>query len=97
ILRYGLRTDSGGNGRMQGGDGLVRVYQALAPCRVTLFAERRAHGPDGANGGLPGAAGRHLLQRAGERGTLELKGKTTVDLDVGDILQIHTPGGGGFG
>ncbi|MDI9382851.1 MAG: hydantoinase B/oxoprolinase family protein [Verrucomicrobiota bacterium] len=97
ILRYGLRTDSGGKGRMQGGDGLVRVYQALAPCRVTLFAERRAHGPDGANGGLPGAAGRHLLQRAGERGTLELKGKTTVDLDVGDILQIHTPGGGGFG
>lgn len=40
--------------------------------------------------------GRNLLTTA-RRGTISLGGKNTVLVAPGDILDIMTPGGGGFG
>jgi N-methylhydantoinase B len=97
ILQYALRRGSGGIGFQPGGEGLIRIYRAEAACRVTLFAERRRCGPAGSNGGQCGAPGMHIVHRASVNETLHLSGKTSVHLDVGDILEIHTPGGGGFG
>jgi 5-oxoprolinase (ATP-hydrolysing) len=48
------------------------------------------------NGGEPGKSGKqYKLQKDGSR--IELKNIDNTDMDPGDRLIIHTPGGGGFG
>lgn len=94
VRRYSLRAGSGGAGRYRGGEGLCRELLFLAPATVTLLTERRKHAPYGLWGGSAGMRGVNALESAGER--RELAGKVTLDVSVGDVLCIHTPGGGGF-
>jgi N-methylhydantoinase B len=91
IERYGLRRRSGGAGRERGGDGVVRAYRVLADCRLGLMTERRRHGPPGAAGGAAGAPGRNMLNGR------VLPAKCSLDLRAGDLLEVRTPGGGGWG
>ena len=91
ILRYALRTGSGGPGRHPGGDGLVREYQLTAPAVATLITERRAIAPWGLAGGQPGRPG---VNRLNDKA---LPAKTSINLKAGDRLTIETPGGGGWG
>ena len=91
VRRYALRRGSGGAGRHQGGEGVVRELEVLEPCRVSVVSERRVHAPAGAAGGEPGAPGRNLLNSE------EIPAKATLDLTAGDVVTIETPGGGGFG
>ncbi len=91
IEQYTLRAGSGGRGQHRGGEGVLRRYRVLAPCTVTLLTERRARAPQGANGGGPGARGENLLN--GE----PLPAKCRRALTAGDVLEIRTPGGGGWG
>ena len=95
VEAYHLRRDSGGAGRHRGGEGLVRRFRFLRPVTVTLAGERRRHAPYGLRGGEDGAPGRNSLVRDGVRELLP--GKVRCELDAGDILQIETPGGGGWG
>ncbi len=94
VRRYTLRHGSGGAGHYRGGDGLCRELMFLAPVQATLLTERRKHAPYGLFGGEPGAVGMNALERDGT--VTQLPGKVTFDVRVGDILSIHTPGGGGF-
>ncbi|MCC6168045.1 MAG: hydantoinase B/oxoprolinase family protein [Caldilineaceae bacterium] len=96
LVRYALRTGSGGAGRQRGGDGIVREYLFSAPATVTMLSERRAVAPWGLAGGAPGAAGRNLLIY-GDGREEELPSKFTRRLAPGDRLRIETPGGGGWG
>jgi N-methylhydantoinase B len=91
VRTYALRRGSGGRGTWDGGDGVVREFEALAPMEATLLTERRRHGPAGSSGGSAGAPGANRLN--GEA----LASKTTLRLAAGDILRIETPGGGGWG
>jgi N-methylhydantoinase B len=91
MTEYSLRRGSGGRGRYDGGDGVIRELEALAPLTYSLITERRRHAPPGAGGGEPGARGRNLLD-----GT-ELPPKVTGELHPGQRLRIETPGGGGHG
>jgi N-methylhydantoinase B len=95
VLRYELRANSGGDGRYHGGDGLRRDIQVLAEAQATLLSERRRFPPYGLEGGAAGSVGENVLVRQDEE--IPLPGKGTIDLQVGDILSIRTPGGGGFG
>ncbi len=94
VRRYALRSNSGGAGRYRGGDGLCRELYFLAPATVTLLTDRRKRAPYGLHGGEPGATGINMLEREGV--TTQLPGKVNIDLQVGDVLIICTPGGGGF-
>ena len=91
IERYALRRGSGGAGAMPGGEGVIRTYRVLADCRLGLMTERRRHGPPGAAGGEDGTRGRNLLNGR------QLPAKASLDLRAGDVLEIRTPGGGGWG
>jgi N-methylhydantoinase B len=88
---YAVRRGSGGAGVHRGGDGVVRRYRVLERCTVTLLTERRRLAPRGANGGADGACGANLLN--GE----PLPAKCRRELVAGDVLEIRTPGGGGWG
>lgn len=96
IVRYEIRSGSGGAGRHRGGDGVVRAYEALEDgFTCSVMTERRAGGPPGRAGGSPGLPGRNLLLKANEATALPSKG--SFMLAKGDIVQIETPGGGGWG
>lgn len=96
VRRYALRPGSGGRGRWQGGAGLVREVEFLAPVTVSLLTERRVTAPYGLHGGTHGVSGRNLLIRADGSEHL-LPGKVTLMLEPHDRLRIETPGGGGWG
>ncbi len=91
IDEYAVRRGSGGAGAQSGGEGVVRRYRVLAPCRVTLVTERRRHAPQGAAGGASGALGLNLLNGQ------PIPAKCRLDLAAGDVISLLTPGGGGWG
>lgn len=95
VERYAVRRGSGGTGRWRGGDGVVRSYRALVGAHATLQSERRARGPWALAGGMPGRPGVNRLVRDGV--AIELAAKCEVRLEPGDLLEIETPGGAGFG
>jgi N-methylhydantoinase B len=96
IVRYEIRSGSGGAGRHRGGEGVVRAYEALEDgITCSLMTERRTVGPPGRAGGSPGQPGRNLLVKANEATALPSKG--SFGLEKGDVVQIETPGGGGWG
>jgi N-methylhydantoinase B/oxoprolinase/acetone carboxylase alpha subunit len=98
VLRYQLRTGSGGSGRFTGGDGIDRVVQVLEPATLSLITERRTSAPWGLAGGGVGAVGENWLWPAGDESRRRrLVDKVTVRLDAGDAVQVLTPGGGGWG
>jgi N-methylhydantoinase B len=96
VRRYGLRPDSGGQGRYGGGDGIVREIEVLADAEVTLLADRRQGRPYGLNGGEPGAAGAAAVLHS-DGSSQSIPGKASVRLRAGERIRVETPGGGGWG
>tara|TARA_R110002072_G_scaffold243821_2_gene403092 strand:- start:72738 stop:76577 length:3840 start_codon:yes stop_codon:yes gene_type:complete len=98
VHEFSIRRGSGGAGQKRGGDGILRRIEFLKPLTVSLLTERRGdYAPFGLEGGCSGAVGQNRLRRAGAESEVELPGKVQLEVSVGDILTIETPGGGGFG
>jgi N-methylhydantoinase B len=95
IRRYEIRRGSGGEGRYRGGNGIVREIEFLENAQVTILSERRRFEPYGLAGGESGLPGRNTIIRDGEE--RELPGKVSCEVEVGDIIKLQTPGGGGYG
>ncbi|MDB5891240.1 MAG: 5-oxoprolinase [Polaromonas sp.] len=93
---YDIREGSGGKGRWTGGNGGVRRVRFLEPMTASILSNGRQHGAFGMAGGQPGQVGRNAVVRAdGSIQTMDHIGQ--ADMLPGDIFEIHTPGGGGFG
>ncbi len=95
VKEYSVRRGSGGRGRSNGGDGVVREIQLLSDAEVTVLSERRTHAPYGLFGGSHGQPGKNSVIKNGV--TKHKPGKFNMTLYKGDHLRIETPGGGGFG
>ena len=93
---FTVRQGSGGTGRWRGGDGAVRRLRFLEPMTVSTLSGHRRVPPYGLAGGHPGALGRNRVERA-DGSVVEMAGCDSVEVDVGDVLVVETPGGGGFG
>jgi len=96
LRRFQLRRGSGGDGAYVGGDGAERVLEFRRPLTVSILSERRAFAPFGLAGGLPGSRGLNLLHRSDGR-VVSVGGKSTMEVEAGEALEILTPGGGGYG
>jgi len=93
---YEIRQGSGGAGKWTGGNGGVRRVRFLEPMTASILSNGRKHGAFGMAGGQPGQVGRNVVVRAG--GQVEALGHIgQVEMLLGDVFEIHTPGGGGFG
>jgi 5-oxoprolinase (ATP-hydrolysing) len=93
---FRVRQGSGGTGRWRGGEGVERRLRFLQPMTVSLLTGSRRVPPFGLAGGGPGALGRNSLERAGQPALL-LEGAAQLQVQEGDLLEICTPGGGGYG
>lgn len=96
IEGYALAPDSFGHGRARGGAGFLRAYRVLEPgVRLTMLADRIRHAPEGLAGGGAGTVGRFVIRRGAQ--TIEITGRTSLVLEVGDRVEIWLGGGGGHG
>jgi 5-oxoprolinase (ATP-hydrolysing) len=96
LREFSLRKGSGGKGKHNGGNGVVRELEPLRPLVMSILSERRTLQPYGLAGGESGACGRNLLIR--ENGiVVNMGGRCTANLHAGERLRIETPGGGGYG
>jgi 5-oxoprolinase (ATP-hydrolysing) len=93
---YEIRRGSGGTGRWRGGDGGVRRVRFLEPMTASILSNGRCHGAFGMAGGSPGAPGINRVVRAD--GSVEVLAHIAqVEMRAGDVFEINTPGGGGYG
>jgi 5-oxoprolinase (ATP-hydrolysing) len=97
VRHFGIRVDSGGAGRLRGGDGVVREIEFLQRLELSIISQRRgSYAPFGLAGGGPGRCGRNRLRRA-DGNWIELGGLAHLRVEPGDTLVVETPGGGGCG
>src|SRR2546428_9018152 len=96
ILKYGLRTDSGGAGKFRGGLGIERVYRFRAPTSITFSLERKATPPWGLGGGRDGAVnGVEITSPDGS--VRHVRKATQHPIAAGETVCIMSGGGGGWG
>jgi 5-oxoprolinase (ATP-hydrolysing) len=93
---YAIRQGSGGAGRWHGGDGGVRRVRFLEPMTAGILSNGRVHPAFGMAGGHSGLPGINQVVRTD--GSVQVLGHIgQVEMQPGDVFEIHTPGGGGFG
>lgn len=95
--RYELLADSGGAGEFRGGLGVARDMEFLDTSGMlnTQFDKFKI-APFGLFGGADGACGKLTLKTGGQDVSLASK-TVNQPLRQGDIISMHTQGGGGFG
>ncbi|NET42405.1 hydantoinase B/oxoprolinase family protein [Okeania sp. SIO2B3] len=96
LENFAIRSGSGGEGLYKGGNGVIRKIRFLEQMTAGILSGHRVISPPGLNGGSDGLVGRNYVQRSD--GKIEELGSTaTVEMNVGDVFVIETPGGGGVG
>jgi 5-oxoprolinase (ATP-hydrolysing) len=93
---YAIRPGSGGAGRWRGGNGGTRRIRFLEAMTASILSNNRSIAPFGLAGGQPGEPGRNRVIRTDGR-VEELPHIGSVEMARGDVFEIETPGGGGFG
>jgi 5-oxoprolinase (ATP-hydrolysing) len=93
---YEIRKGSGGAGKWKGGDGGVRRVRFLEPMTASILSNGRKHPAFGMAGGQPGRVGINRVVRT--NGVVQDLGHIgQAEMNPGDVFEIHTPGGGGYG
>jgi 5-oxoprolinase (ATP-hydrolysing) len=93
---YEIRKGSGGVGQWKGGNGGVRRVRFLEDMTASILSNGRKHGAFGMAGGQPGLVGINRVVR-GNGAVEELGHIGQAEMKPGDVFEIHTPGGGGYG
>lgn len=105
LVEFSINTGTGGDGEFKGGDGVVREIEFREKVCASILSERRVVAPHGLNGGEDGRKGlnlwiRNVKNQQGEivgKSIVNIGGRNSINVDVGERIRIETPGGGGFG
>ena len=96
LQSYAIREGSGGEGRWHGGNGGIRRIEFLEPMTASILSNARVHPAFGMAGGSAGVVGINRVVR--QDGTQQdVPHIAQVEMQAGDVFEIHTPGGGGYG
>jgi 5-oxoprolinase (ATP-hydrolysing) len=95
VDKFAIRAGSGGAGKYNGGNGVIRRIKFRAAMTAAILSGHREIAPFGLHGGGAGAIGRNSVEY--HDGTVTALGsKAEVHMQPGDVFVIETPGGGGF-
>lgn len=99
LKQFSIRQGSGGKGKWNGGNGVIREIQCRRPLRVSVITERRVGRPYGMEGGDDGACGLNswIRRSGGKERRVNMTCRALVQMEEGDSLEICTPGGGAWG
>ncbi len=97
LLRFELIRDSGGVGKFRGGLGVRREYLNLANARFSIRSMKHVIPPHGMAGGGDGRPGDIWINPGTDRAKRLPTRYADYPLREGDIFQLDTPGGGGYG
>jgi N-methylhydantoinase B len=95
VVRFDVRTDSGGPGKFRGGLGCTREYQLLTDAAVRVRGKgdmRSKFPPWGVLGGKPARTGAYAVN--GEELSETVR---EAPLKPGDIVRVDMNAGGGYG
>jgi N-methylhydantoinase B len=98
IIRYGLVPDSGGAGRLRGGNAATMEFKLLAPNGV-VTARNRNRSDMAAWGVLGGkaAANSRFIRNPDTPKAQELRNTDLIACAPGDVIRLQGPAGGGYG
>jgi 5-oxoprolinase (ATP-hydrolysing) len=74
----------------------VRRVRFLEPMTASILSNGRKHGAFGMAGGQAGLVGINRVVRK-NGGEEQLGHIGSAEMNAGDVFEIHTPGGGGYG
>lgn len=93
-----IRADSAGDGRWRGGPGTTFRFKPLVPMTVAFLGDRARFAPFGVVGGKPAALTEVAIRNkdglVGGPGCSQVKG---IKVEPGDIIEMKSAGGGGYG
>jgi 5-oxoprolinase (ATP-hydrolysing) len=93
---FHIRRNSGGRGRWNAGDGIVRTIRFLERMECTILSGHRRVPPFGLAGGGDGQVGQNAVRR--KDGSMQmLSGCDATVLDAGEAIIIRTPTAGAYG
>ena len=96
---FSLREGSGGAGEFRGGFGInYAIKLRRGEARVSMVMDHGRTGPQGVLGGQDGGTNTVLVEQGGRRyRPPHLSKDQDIEIGVGDVVRVSTPGGGGFG
>ena len=96
---YSLHEGSGGPGEHRGGFGVNYKFRLRrGEARASMVMDHGRYGPQGALGGRDGGVNRvRILHGGSAYEPPHLSKDQDIHLDAGDVIEVSTPGGGGFG
>lgn len=97
LLNFELIRDSGGAGQFRGGLGIRRSYLNLADARFSIRSAKHVIPAQGYEDGLPGRTGSIRINPRTENEVRLPTRYADYPLQEGDVFEVETPGGGGFG
>jgi 5-oxoprolinase (ATP-hydrolysing) len=93
---FHIRKGSGGRGRWNAGDGVLRVIRLLEKMDCTILSGHRRVPPFGLAGGGDGQVGANSVRRKNGR-VEKLAACDATVIDAGEAIIIQTPTAGGYG
>jgi 5-oxoprolinase (ATP-hydrolysing) len=93
---FHIRKGSGGRGRWNAGDGIIRTIRFLEKMECTILSGHRRVKPFGLAGGGDGEVGENSVRRRDGR-VEKLDGCDATIIDAGEAIIIQTPTAGGYG
>lgn len=96
---YSLAEGSGGAGEFRGGFGVnYKIRLCRGEASASMVMDHGRSGPQGARGGAEGGVNRVRIVRSGlPYIPPHLSKDQGIDIAAGDLIEVTTPGGGGFG
>ncbi len=96
---FSLREGSGGAGEFRGGFGInYAIKLRRGEARVSMVMDHGRTGPQGVLGGKDGGTNTVLIEQGGTSyRPPHLSKDQDIEIGVGDVVRVSTPGGGGFG
>ncbi|MFC2013627.1 hydantoinase B/oxoprolinase family protein [Chloroflexota bacterium] len=97
--QFSIRESSGGAGKYRGGFGAVIEIEFLGKeAKISLLGDRGKFGPKGILGGGDGAKDEvSIIKKNGDKIVFPFLTKGEAFIEQGDLIQVKTPGGGGYG
>lgn len=96
LEQFVIMRGSGGRGKYTSGDGVLRSIKFLEDAECSILSGHRVVAPFGLKGGNDGKIGKNWIKRY-KGGIEKLGGSAQSSVKSGDIINIQTPTGGGYG